>query len=275
MAIEVSYNLNSACIDISGLNPYTTYSYNRSATDGESFYLPNLISGKSTFSDFFTNIGVTYLVSILVSGSVIFQKVVNSGNYDGSFLINSGVNKNQQISITFDENITSFKPVRKDVLIETIGSKFPFVIRNASVNYKSMEFSGMITSEMDPKNFSGFGSGSSSSNYEQLFLNERRFRDWFESWINDGLPKIFKSATEGMKIVRIHNVSFTPIRQLGRVLYNFSCTITEIADYTISNLVRYKFVNSNLTAATNYGLLPLNDLYPSEGLYPFSSISNF
>ncbi len=275
MAIEIFYNSNYGCIDIAGLDQTKTYGYNRSATDGESFYLPGLISGKTTHSDFLINIGTTYIITLIESSTTAAQNVVFGGNYDGSFLINSGTNKGQQITITFDENISSFKPVRKDAVVETIGSKFPFIIRNASLNYKTMEFSGMITSEMDPKNFSGFGNIGTLSDYDLIFLNERRFRDWFESWINDGLPKVFKTATEGMKIVRVHNVSFTPIRQLGRVLYNFSCTMTEIADYTVTNLVKYRFINSNATGAVDYGLLPLSTLFPSESLYPFNSVSNF
>jgi len=266
--IQIAYNPNTASINITGLNSSLTYTYIRSANDGESFQLPSGIVGVENYYDFLLNPGTEYLITLVQSSSVVAQTNLICGDYDGSFLINSGTNKNQQIILTYDEQISSFKPVRKDALIETIGSKYPFVIRNAVVNYKNMEFSGMITSEMDPYGFSSFGSTRSGSNYDSMFIKERKFREWFESWIADGVPKVFKTATEGRKIVRVHNVSFTPIRQLGRVIYNFSCTITEIADYTISNLVKYKFLNSNLTTATQYGLFPSDSIYPSNSLYP-------
>jgi hypothetical protein len=129
-----------------------------------------------------------------------------------------------------------------------------------------MEFSGMITAIMDVENFSTYALNP-YSDYNKNFDTERRFRDWFESWINDGAPKVLKSPTEGLRIVRVHNTSFTPIRQTGRTIYNFSCTITELADYNLTNLIKYKFVTGSVSTSYSY-LYPRNTLFPDNMLYP-------
>ncbi len=262
MAITLSYDINTAKIYIDGLTNNAYYKLTQIGSNGSGYAITGL-TGITNYSNYLLNSGVTYTVTITDTSTNIGYQIIKYVDFDGSFLIGTGDSKYQQINITYDENISSFRPVRKDALIETIGSKFPFIIRTAAVNYKTMEFSGTITSEMDIENFSSYYNNG-------LYYDtstERNFREWFELWINDGTPKVFKSATEGCKIVRIHNLNMTPIRQLGRVIYNFSCTITEIADLTSANLIKYKVVNGTSTAVTNY-VYPSENLYPSLALYP-------
>jgi hypothetical protein len=70
---------------------------------------------------------------------------------------------------------------------------------------------------------------------ENVYL-ERRFKLAVLDWLNDGKVKLFKSPQEGNYIVRLMNVSMTPIDSLSRMLHNFSCQATEIADFTPENL---------------------------------------
>jgi hypothetical protein len=42
------------------------------------------------------------------------------------------------------------------------------------------------------------------------FYIERKFREYVEKFLNNGKPKLFKSPSEGNKIVSLLNVSFSP-----------------------------------------------------------------
>ena len=247
MAITVTYDSINAKVVIAGLTAGTTYQILR----GTGINLDTLESNYSlsTYSDYFITagrdlLGATYKVIENATNNIKFGPTVinTSAGFDNSFLIGSGSSKYQQISILYDENISSFKQVRKDFVQETIGGKFPFVIRNANVNYRTMEFSGIVTSVMDPENFSGYGSSYITNNYNTMYTNERLYRDWLVNWLNDGTPKVLKTANEGLFLVRLTNLNLTPNREVGRIIYSFSCSFTEIADVSIDNLVKYKFL---------------------------------
>jgi hypothetical protein len=51
-------------------------------------------------------------------------------------------------------------------------------------------------------------------------------------------------------IVYLSNISFTPNRQLGRHIYDFSATVSEICDYTMENLAKYKLNLGGYTSAS-------------------------
>ena len=68
---------------------------------------------------------------------------------------------------------------------------------------------------------------------------ERGFRDIALAFLTDRNPKLFRSTTEGSMIVYLSNVSFTPNRQLGRAVYDFSATATEICELNTKNLEKY------------------------------------
>ena len=42
------------------------------------------------------------------------------------------------------------------------------------------------------------------------FYTERKFRECVERFLNNGKPKLFKSPSEGNKIISLLNVSFSP-----------------------------------------------------------------
>lgn len=71
---------------------------------------------------------------------------------------------------------------------------------------------------------------------------EKVFRDRVESFLNDGNYKLYRSATEGNKIVGLMNVSLTPNQTLGRMIYEFSATAYEVADFTLENLNKYGII---------------------------------
>lgn len=91
--------------------------------------------------------------------------------------------------------------------------------------------------------------GTSQSN-ENIFL-ERKFRELVMSWLSDGKPKLYRSETEGNMIVMLSGVSFTPVQKTQRLIYSMSCTVTEIAEYNLENLILYDLIPSEIVSNYN------------------------
>lgn len=118
----------------------------------------------------------------------------------------------------------------KEAKIETIGSQYPFFVRNGDIKYREFSLSGLICQNMDATNSLKIGE------YENRHIQERMFRDSLHELLLDGRPKLFKSETEGLILVYLSNVSLTPNNVLGRMLYDFSMTATEIGRVDVDNL---------------------------------------
>lgn len=80
-----------------------------------------------------------------------------------------------------------------------------------------------------------------SDRKNDIIYAERKFRDAVMSWQSDGNPKLLRSETEGNMIVILSGVSFSPFDKT-RKLYSLSATVTEIAEYNLSNLIQYGLV---------------------------------
>lgn len=78
---------------------------------------------------------------------------------------------------------------------------------------------------------------------------ERKFREEVIEWLNDGEPKLYRSMTEGNLIVMLDSISLTPNAQLGRRIWNFSCTVYEVED------------GYSLTALDSLGIYHINNDY--------------
>lgn len=76
------------------------------------------------------------------------------------------------------------------------------------------------------------------SNSQFTMRAERKYREDIEEWLNDGTAKILRTGPEGCHKVRFNNLSLTPIDTLGRRLYEFSATATEVGE-----IQPYSFVN--------------------------------
>ena len=80
------------------------------------------------------------------------------------------------------------------------------------------------------------------------YAAERIFKLEVLDWLNNGMPKMFRSPGEGNYIVRLMNVSLSPEDALGRLLHSFTCTAYEIADFNYDNLLYYNLISvDNLT----------------------------
>ena len=54
--------------------------------------------------------------------------------------------------------------------------------------------------------------------------------------------KLFRSPTEGNILVYLSDITFEPVFTLGRVLYSFSATATEIDEASFENCIKYNIM---------------------------------
>ena len=188
--------------------------------------------------------------------------------YEDIFLSNT----EKQLGIKYNPNITNFKWVTQENITNTLGGKFPLIRRNCETYYRQFNLSGTLyfdplllgsVNSKDSRQKSmeaflptddtslfidikeAFGGAFSAYNWEERDYNKRvtfyeqRFKDAAMRFLTDGKPKLFKSPTEGMMIVYLSGVSFTPNKQLDRRIVDFSATVTEFAELNNENLIKY------------------------------------
>ncbi|MDD7753768.1 MAG: hypothetical protein PUJ51_04585 [Clostridiales bacterium] len=68
---------------------------------------------------------------------------------------------------------------------------------------------------------------------------ERLFKTEVLSWLNNGGIKLYRSPTEGNFVVRLMNVTTSPMDQLGRMLHTFNCVAYEMAEPTYDSLISF------------------------------------
>ena len=159
----------------------------------------------------------------------------------------------QQLKIKFNPKVSSFKHTLSDSLNQTLGSKYPFIKRNGSVNYRQFSISGLISHFMDENElfmsiedrycnqkdlYNDYNEKNRISEYNDFTL-ERVFRDKVKEFLYENNVKLFRSPAEGNILVRLMDVSFSPEETLGRMIYSFSATAYEIDDLSFNNFEKY------------------------------------
>lgn len=168
----------------------------------------------------------------------------------------------RQLRIRFNPKMSSFKSTILESKMDTLGGKYPFIFRNGNVEYKEFPISGLLSLISDPNErfYKGIQQnlyitrGEAAAKDTDYALDtwlssnnirrERQFKMDALAWLTNGVPKLFRSPTEGNFIVRLMNTSLTPNDTLGRMLHTFSSTAYEIAEYTFENLNYYNFIKS-------------------------------
>ena len=216
--------------------------------------ITSAVSDYISFDDFTIESGTLYKYEInyiapnsttyfIVEGPVLSV-------FDYAFLTGEGT----QLCVKFNDNVGSFKHNVSDNIVTTIGSKYPYITRNSSMDYRTFSLSGTIAYEMDVQNqFSSRSAiyGDWIEVYGSYFVNhyfnqrndritQRKFRELVMNYLYDDIPKLFRSTSEGNILVRITDVSLTPNNQIGRMIYDFSCTATEIGEADLKNYKLYK-----------------------------------
>lgn len=211
-------------------------------------------SGSFTYVDTTVEPGTTYRYKLVFTAhgqnSVQYTFPDNYHTFfDHAILSNSQLG----LQVTFNPQITGYSHVRPDSVIQTIGSRYPYVSRAGDINYRQFTLTGLISYHADIVNqFTEaweLSAPEGLSDYQQEIIKERKFREKVMDFLYDSSAKLFRSPTEGAIIVRLTNVSFTPNTQLGRLIYSFSAQATEIAQYTPENCALYKLTRSAITSA--------------------------
>lgn len=175
------------------------------------------------------------------------------------------------LHVTYNPDINGIKYNTQDSIVTTLGSQYPYIRRNGHNYYRTFNIGGLISynsenseiAELIPTtstNISPTIGGMMIStfqyspmikdmwNYEFDYINsnrdreillERVFRERAINFLCNDKVKLFKSATEGSMLIKLTNVSLTPNQQLGRMIYSFSATATEMAEATEENLKKY------------------------------------
>lgn len=186
-----------------------------------------------------------------------------------------------QLTIQYNKDLSGYRYNTNDAITATIGSQYPFVRRAAAAKYRTFTIGGMITfnteafyadTQMEDsivhndfehmhefaKLFHGgnnnIGSTTIVFNKDSAFVQglldekkevylERLFRNAVEDFLYSNTVKLFRSATEGNIFVKLTNVQLTPEKQLGRMIYSFSATATEVGAFNEANLKEFDFID--------------------------------
>lgn len=131
--------------------------------------------------------------------------------------------------IKYNPEINQVKRNIVDIITPTLGAKYPFVYRNGHQNYRTFTIGGLIARYDNTKGVAYIGT-------DEDIIQERLYREDLLDFLYNDKVKLFSSAQEGEMLIKLSGVSVTPMKQLGRMLYSFSATATEIADCTKDNL---------------------------------------
>lgn len=161
---------------------------------------------------------------------------------------------NKQIRIRYNQDISSFRRNVMESKIDTIGSKFAYIKRNADISYYSFPIAGTITFLNDHENDfltleEAYGQNSVDF-YEQFntenqigdynnYVFEREFRNKLVDFLYADNVKLIRTPTEGNYIIKIMDLNFNAETALGRYIYSFSATAYEVDYYNMYNIDRY------------------------------------
>ena len=162
---------------------------------------------------------------------------------------------NEQIKVRFDPQVNNFSVKVSQSIVETIGSKYPFIKRNSNLYYRTFSLSGTITYHMDYQDnlfnaseedfysdilnqYEDFKLDNKALQYKN-YLYEKDFRDKVIKFLYNDDVKLFRSLTQGNMLVKLSNVTLSPNNSLSRLVYSFSCTVYEIDKANVDNYKKY------------------------------------
>lgn len=171
----------------------------------------------------------------------------------------------RQLKVKYNPKITSFKNTLLETKTNTIGNKYPYTFRNGKVYYKEFPINGLISYFSDEEELfiskeEIYLKDETTNLIDSNVASERMFKLKVLEFFNNGKPKLFRSPAEGNYIIKMINVSMTPLDQLSRMLHNITGTAYEIADCTYKNLKDMGFIvinNVSDNKVTRWATVPL------------------
>ena len=205
--------------------------------------------------------------------------------YEDIFLNSQG----KQLRLRFDSHVTSYKRTVLENKIETLGSPYPFIRRNSNTDYRQFSITGLISFHMDSDNIIDSISISHNSDHittqdiegifvteDELYngdtnveryhnynssngihpyndyIKEREFRERVINFLNSGKVFLLRTMTEGLTLVRLMDINFTPKQELNNYIYSFTATAIEVDECNSENYYKYK-VFPHLYSTTQLG----------------------
>lgn len=247
----------------------------------EKIYATNRLFSNNYWQDLSIENGIWYKYTVFVinnEGKVLYTPVEADPVicvFEDIFLTHGGL----QFRLKFNPTVSSFKYNVTESSQITIGSKYPFIKRNGKNFYRTFSVSGLISSLTNESEWYEANWSSDSltrdekekqqkihyfiskqdiykdsydlyENYENQhnissYLNplyERLFREMVYDFLYKDEAKLFRSPTEGNILVYLSDITFEPVFTLGRVLYSFSATATEIDEASFENCIKYNII---------------------------------
>lgn len=247
----------------------------------EKIYTTNKFFSKNNWQDLSIESGIWYKYTVFIinnEGKVLYTPVETDPVicvFEDIFLTHGGL----QFRLKFNPTVSSFKYNVTESNQITIGSKYPFIKRNGKNFYRTFSVSGLISSLTNESEWYEANWSSDSltrdekekqqkihyfiskqdiykdsydlyENYENQhnissYLNplyERLFREMIYDFLYKDEAKLFRSPTEGNILVYLSDITFEPVFTLGRVLYSFSATATEIDQASFENCIKYNIM---------------------------------
>lgn len=215
------------------------------------------------FEDFYVESGTTYkygIQKININGyrSYLVKSNTIKADFEDIFLVSN----NCSIRIKYNPQVNNLKRNLLESKQDTIGNKYPFILKNGYSNYFSFTLGGLISyyAESNDNLRRETTKATNKNQYNEIIApilsehtldltnsniyNERIYRNKIEEFLTNGQAKLFKSPTEGNMLIYLMQVSLTPKNELGRMLYSFTSTAYEIADSTmLSSLAELEIYN--------------------------------
>lgn len=129
----------------------------------------------------------------------------------------------------YNPTIGSLKRNTADIITPTLGGAYPFTFRNGAQKYYSFTFGGLISCADNSQVYQN-----SDLDWQ---IQEKVYRDLILDFLYNDKIKLFQSGPEGNMLIKLSAIALTPEAKLGRNIYSFSATATEVDD--LSNATEY------------------------------------
>lgn len=224
----------------------------------DNIYTINNISKRSKdlyFKDYLINSDELYIYFLQIvyldnSYSSLSKPIAIKNSYDYTYILGEN---GEQIPI-YSPQINAITVTKRDSLVETLGQQFPYFQEIGLVDYKSFSFNGNITylstvgennrikeqsvDELYGKNApeevktilrKEYGNNLGDNYLTSIdYFMEKQYREKLINFLKNGEIKVIKSPTERLLFTKFTNVNVTPKQELGRAIYDFSVSATEI-----------------------------------------------
>ena len=211
--------------------------------------------------------------------------------FDYSYLFCNGI----QLKLMLNQTMNSFKHTVLSSVQNTLGSQYPYILKNGYAYYAEFPINGLISIQMDedgtffeltPEGYKYEGkvvipnryvpelqrkrvnnsSQEIAGDYEDRGINltrdnfyvERKFREKVEEFLNNYKYKLYKSPSEGNFIVVLTNIQLAPNATLGRMIFSFSGTAYEVDKVTLEKLEEYGIITRGTELAAAASIAAIN-----------------